>query len=169
MSDADKTTLAGRDGGSTRSRRALSYSRFVVLIPVIGLFAGAVTLTVLAGTQTVTTIMRTFDGEYAKSDAVLHFIELADVFLLSTVLYIMSLGLFELFIDDTIPLPEWLVIHDLDDLKKKLVGVIAVVLAVSFLGAVVKGAEPLSLLYEGVGIAAVVIAMGYFLKTKHHG
>jgi len=33
----------------------------------------------------------------------------------------------------------------------------------------VKGAEPLSLLYEGVGIAAVVIAMGYFLKTKHHG
>jgi len=78
------------------------------------------------------------------------------------------LGLYELFIDDTIPLPAWLQIHSLDDLKSKLVGVVAVVLAVSFLGAVIKGMEPLSLMYEGVGIAAVVAAMGYFLGRAGH-
>ncbi len=148
------------------SSRLPTYSRYVVVIPVLGLFASAVTLTVMAAIETAKVIGHAIIGELLKKDAVLEFIELADVFLLATVLYIMSLGLYELFIDDTIPLPDWLRIHSLDDLKNKLVGVVAVVLAVSFLGSVIKGIEPQALAYQGVGIAAVVAAMGYFLGGK---
>lgn len=150
------------------ARRVPAYTRFIVAVPVIGLLAGAVTLTVMAGMETVTTIGHAVAGELAKKEAVLEFIELADVFLLSTVLYIMALGLFELFIDDSLPLPAWLEIHSLDDLKKKLVGVVAVVLAVTFLGSVIKGTDAQALMYEGVGIGAIVVAMGYFLGGDKH-
>lgn len=152
----------------TAGRRVLASSRFVVGVPIVGLFVGAVTLSVMAGVQTALTVMHAITGDLSKSEAVLDFIELADVFLLATVLYIMSLGLFELFIDDRMPLPAWLQIHSLDDLKKKLVGVVAVVLAVSFLGRVIQGGDAMSLLESGVGIAAVVAAMGYFMKSGGH-
>ena len=39
--------------------------------------------------------------------------------------------------DDNIPLPNWLEIHDFDDLKSSLVGIIIVVIAVAFLGQVI--------------------------------
>ena len=57
----------------------------------------------------------------------LGFIESIDLFLLDTVFFIISLGLYELFIGDTLEWPHWLVIHTLDDLKNKLIGVIVVV------------------------------------------
>jgi len=155
-------------GPSGFSQKIPMYTRFVIAIPVLGLFASAVTLTVMAAVETAKIIGHAVVGELLKKDAVLEFIELADVFLLATVLYIMSLGLYELFIDDSAPLPDWLTIHSLDDLKVKLVGVIAVVLAVSFLGSVIKGIEPQALAYQGVGIAAVVAAMGYFLGSSKH-
>jgi uncharacterized membrane protein YqhA len=154
--------------GTGLSRHVPGYTRFVVGIPVLGLFASAVTVTIMAAIGTVKVIGHAIAGDLAKTEAVLEFIEMADVFLLATVLYIMSLGLYELFIDDSIPLPAWLSIHSLDDLKNKLVGVIAVVLAVSFLGSVIKGTEPQALMYQGVGIAAVVAAMGYFLGGSKH-
>jgi len=150
------------------ARRVPAYTRFIIAVPVVGLLAGAVTLTAMAGIETVRTIAHALAGELAKKEAVLEFIELADVFLLSTVLYIMALGLFELFIDDSLPLPAWLEIHSLDDLKKKLVGVVAVVLAVAFLGSVIQGADAQALMYEGVGIGAIVVAMGYFLGNDKH-
>lgn len=161
------------EGGAGRSRggfaaRLPAYTRFMIAIPVLGLLAGAVTLTVVAASKTVHTIGQIIQGGLHEKEAVLVFIELADVFLLATVLYIMSLGLYELFIDDTAPMPEWLQIHSLDDLKSKLVGVVAVVLAVSFLGVVIRGVDATALMHEGIGIGAVVASMGYFLSRGGH-
>ncbi|MBW4605116.1 MAG: YqhA family protein [Calothrix sp. FI2-JRJ7] len=65
---------------------------------------------------------------------VVAFVEVIDLFLLSTVFYITALGLYELFIDDRIKVPEWLEIHTLDDLKGKLISVVVVLLSVLFLG-----------------------------------
>jgi uncharacterized membrane protein YqhA len=39
-----------------------------------------------------------------------------------------------LFIDSTLPVPMWLKIDTLDNLKAKLIGVVVTVLAVTFLG-----------------------------------
>ena len=65
-------------------------------------------------------------------------IEATDVFLLGVLLFIISMGLYALFVDDTLPLPRWLEIHDLDDLKAELISVVVAVLAVLFLGEVWK-------------------------------
>ena len=160
-------TLASHEesDGSLNSplRRFTAWTRYVIVIPVAGLFIGAVTLVVMAGFEVYKTVMHALSGGLEKKVAVLDFIELADVFLLATVLYIMALGLFELFIDDRLPVPHWLEIHTLDDLKEKLVGVVVVVLAVSFLGKVIEADSARALLELGIGIAAVIAALSYFL------
>ena len=75
-------------------------------------------------------------------------------------------GLYELFIDDNIELPDWLEIHTLDDLKQKLVGVIVVVMAVVFLGNVIKWHGETEIVYYGVAIAFMVAALTYFTSQK---
>lgn len=59
--------------------------------------------------------------------------------------------------------PDWLVIHNFDALKGKLVSVVIVILGVLFLGNAVGATNALDFLYYGGGIALVVIALAYFM------
>jgi uncharacterized membrane protein YqhA len=101
------------------------------------------------------------DMEGAKHLSVVA-VEVADLFLLATVLNIVAIGLFQLFIrpDLSPQLPSWLQIRNLDQLKSKLVGVIAVVLGVSYMASVVEGSRDRNVLYLGFSIAAVIVALG---------
>lgn len=87
-----------------------------------------------------------------------------DLFLLGTILYIVSLGLYSLFINDKLPLPSWLEIHNLESLKENLVGVIIVLLAVTFLGDVVTWDGSTSIWALGVAVGFVSLALGLFLR-----
>ncbi len=86
-------------------------------------------------------------------------IEMVDAILLGTVVYIVALGLYELFIDSETPVPDWLDIDTLDDLKFKLVGVVVVLLAVSFLRFATAWDGTRNILYLGGGIALVIAAL----------
>jgi uncharacterized membrane protein YqhA len=150
--------------------RLLSSSRYLVLIAVAGTFLASVTLLLYGGfsifqiiTDTIQHLQTSSKGGKALA---LGFIETIDLFLLGTVFFIISMGLYELFIDDTIQLPAWLVIHTLDDLKNKLIGVIVVVMAVVFLGHVVKWHGEQELIWLGGAIALVTSALTYFLSNK---
>jgi len=151
-------------------RQLLSSTRYLILIAVAGTFLSALALLIYGGISvmqqiTGTVLNSTVSSKGAKVLA-LGLIENADIFLVATALYIMSLGLYELFIDDTISLPEWLVIHNLDDLKGKLIGVIVVVMAVIFLGHVVKWHGETEILYLGGAIALVIAGLTYFTGQK---
>ncbi|MEE9905469.1 MAG: YqhA family protein [Chlorobium sp.] len=154
-------------------RRLLSSTRYLIIIAVAGTFLSALTLIIYGGISVVQQIADTIlDGAVSAKGAkslALGFIENADLFLVATALYIMSLGLYELFIDDTIKLPEWLIIHNLDDLKSKLIGVIVVVMAVIFLGHVVKWHGETEILYLGGAIGIVVAGLTYFTGQKKKG
>jgi len=158
--DARPSTAEGRLG-----RRVIAWTRFIAIIPVLGLLVGSVTLVVSAGLKTITTVGKAFSGTYDSKDLLVSFIEVADVFLLGIVLYIIALGIFELFVDDRLPLPVWLEFHHLDDLEVKLVGVVAVVLTVYFLGQVIQAplAQSRDIMMLGVGIGALLAAVGLFL------
>ena len=143
--------------------RVAGLSRFIVAAPVIGLFAAAVVLTAVASVDTVVTIISIVRSQMQMKEILVSFIELADVFLLSIVLYIISLGLYELFINENVALPGWLVINTLEDLKEKLISVVVVVLAVYFLGKVIEAKNPLYILEMGAGIALMILALGYFV------
>ena len=86
-----------------------------------------------------------------------------DIFLLGVVLYITAAGLYKLFIG-SITLPEWLEVDSLDALKQQLIRVVIVLLAVTFLGHLVRLHSGLDVLYSGVAVALVIAALVYTLK-----
>jgi uncharacterized membrane protein YqhA len=151
-------------------QRVLAGSRYLIIIAVVGTLIAATALLIYGFVETVHVVTEAaskgdVSSKGAKSLA-LSFIELVDLFLLATVFYIVALGLYELFIDDQIAVPSWLEIHDLDDLKSKLIGVVIVVLGVLFLGQVVTWNGERDLLGFGAAIALVIGALTYFLSTR---
>lgn len=147
-----------------RGDMVVGWTRFVAVGPVIGLLIGSVVLTIMSLITTGHIVIETFQGTLSTKELLVEFVELADIFLLAVVLYVMSLGLYSLFISDDLPLPHWLEFHTLNDLKEKLIAIVGVALAVYFFGRVVGGDTPMNVLLEGVGIAAIIISLAYFMQ-----
>ena len=148
----------------TTAHRIAGSTRFMAIVPIVGLFVAAIAMTVATLVSTVRVTVEVVQGHVTMQDMLVDYIEYADFFLLSIVLYIMSVGLYSLFIDDDIDLPPWLAVHTLDDLKEKLVSVIVVVMGVFFLGRLIHGAQSFDLLCMGVGIGAVILSLAYFVR-----
>ena len=90
-----------------------------------------------------------------------------DAILLGTVLLVIGYGLYELFVDTHLDVPDWLEINNLDDLKAKLIGVIIAIIAVIFVGELVDADSANDVMYYGIGAGAVVIALAAFsLNSK---
>ena len=151
--------------------RLLPYSRYLMIIAIIGSLVEAVVVLGYGGLRLVGIIVGLFQGVSLTGKAgkvlALGFIEIVDLFLVSAALLIIGLGLYELFIDDSLDLPPWLEIHDLDDLKEKLLVTIIAVMAVFFLGQVIAWEQDQSILFLGGGIAVMIAALTYFLKEVH--
>jgi uncharacterized membrane protein YqhA len=151
-------------------RRALASGRYLVLIAVVGTFVGSITLmayeTVVVASALVD-ILRdgTFSPKSAKVLAV-GLIEAIDIYLIAIVAYIISLGLYVLFVDESLPRPRWLTFDDLDDLKDNLLSVIVAVLAVFFLRSVVAHEGDLTLLELSAALALVILVLTLFLAKK---
>ncbi len=147
----------------------LAASRYLVLAAVLGSLAASLALYAYGVAETVVVIIDTIAKAEVSSKGgkalALAFIEIVDLFLLGTVLLMIALGFYELFIDSDLRLPEWLQIRTFDDLKNKLVGVVIVVLGVMFLGFVVAWDGTRDLLGIGAAIALVIAALTYFLST----
>ncbi|HWZ18100.1 MAG TPA: YqhA family protein [Ktedonobacteraceae bacterium] len=152
-------------------RNILAGSRYLVIISVLGTLVGSIIVLVYGAVTVVSVLIEiffnhiVFTTEEVKIVAVSS-VELIDLFLLSTILYIVSLGLYRLFIDPTLPLPGWLEIGDLNDLKERILGVIIVLLAISFLGYVVEWKfGDYSIVALGLAIGLVLFAIGYSLTA----
>jgi uncharacterized membrane protein YqhA len=147
-------------------KKILENSRYVVFIAVAGSLIAALTLLLFGIYEIGEVLLKIPQGVVDSKTVVLKFIEIVDGFLLATVFLIIAVGLYELFIDSTLNLPEWLDIKTLDDLKAKLIGVVIIVLAVIFLGNTARWSGGTDILYLGGGIAAVIFALTYFLSQK---
>jgi uncharacterized membrane protein YqhA len=151
-------------------RALLTSSRYLVLAAVFGSLVAALALFSYGVIETMLVIGDTVAHADVSSKGgkvlALAFIEIVDLFLLGTVLLMIALGFYELFIDAELPLPEWLQFRTFDDLKSKLVGVVIVVLGVMFLGFVVAWDGSRDLLRTGGAIALVIAALTYFLSVQ---
>jgi uncharacterized membrane protein YqhA len=149
-------------------RRILVGSRFFLLIAVVGSLIVSFITMLFGGIAAITSILeviqaRDLGAKGAKTLAV-DALQVVDIFLVSTVLYIMALGLYELFVDPGLPVPGWLKIGTLDDLKERLVAVVVVMLGVTFLAYVVDLQMGWSILDVGIATAAVLAGLGVFFK-----
>ncbi len=149
-------------------RRILASSRYLVIIAVIGSFLAALTVFVYGGLTVINILISTFAHLSFTAEGIKHLsvecIEIIDLFLLGTVLYIVALGLYDLFIDDSLVMPHWLEIHSLDDLKERLISVIVVLLAVTFLAEVVSWDGGNSILSLGVSVGLNLVALALLLR-----
>lgn len=153
--------------------RFLSATRYIAYVPVICIFLAASALLIFGAASTIQAIItavsaRSLDSKVGKA-LLLQSIEVVDLFLLGTVLYVIAIGLYELFIDDTLLVPKWLEIHNLDDLKESLIGVVIVVIGVLFLGQLIAWDGERDLLGPGGASALVILALSYFLSLKKKG
>jgi len=82
-----------------------------------------------------------------------------DAILLGTVLLVIGYGLYELFIDPELPVPAWLRVRDLDDLKSKLIGVVVAIIAVVFVGVFVDSNREDEVLSYGLGAGVLVAGL----------
>ena len=148
-------------------RRALASSRYIVLIAIAGTFVASVALIAYEAIVVTAVVFGAFrEGSIslqAGKALAVGVIEAIDVFLIAIVAYIISLGLYALFVDDTLPLPRWLKIHDLDDLKNHLVSVVVAVLAVLFLREAVARAGDVDLLTLSAALALMIAVLTFYL------
>lgn len=154
-------------------KKLLESSRYLVLAAVIGGIVSAMALFAYGLVDTVVVIARTIaEGDVSTKGAkalMLYFIQIFDLFLLGTVMLIMALSLYELFIDSSFKVASRLEIRSFDDLKTNLVSVVIAVLAVTFLGQIMSWDGASNLLGFGLAVATVIAALNLYLWITKRG
>lgn len=150
-----------------RILRAVGLTRFLLVLAIFGVFLSSLAMLAFGLIVLMKTIWHAFseaafDMEATKQLAV-ELIQLADFFLLGMVLYVVGIGMFQLFVSPNLPVPEWMRVENLDDLKSHLINVTVVLLAISFLAVVVEWHGDRSILYLGGALTGLILALCAFL------
>jgi len=141
--------------------------RFFALIPFIGLAIAADVLFIKGGLDLVHflwALIFGIGGPDTQGNIIVDIVEIVHLFLVGTVLFLTSMGIYELFIQP-LPLPPWLKTHNIEELELNLVGLTIVVLAVNFLSVIFEEQE-INLAIYGIGYALPITALAYFMKVR---
>jgi uncharacterized membrane protein YqhA len=143
-------------------------SRILVIVAIIGMIITSI-IVIITGFAELFRILSFLIHEGILSDEAGKFLsvnvtEMIDLYLIGLFLIIMALGLYQLFIDPDISLPEWLDTPSFDILKGRLLILVVVVLAVMFLGYAATATDGIMIAGLGIAIALVIIACGYIIS-----
>jgi len=150
-----------------RFGQALSLFRIFVIVPVIVLMLSALASFAYGSYVFVNSVAGIVEDRHLAHGNLGFLLLLTDLFLVGATLMIAAFGLYELFIGrigGRLGLPGWLRMHDLNDLKARVISMIILVAAVSFVDAVIESKNGLDTLYVGGGIALVIAALTGFLR-----
>jgi uncharacterized membrane protein YqhA len=147
-------------------------TRYLVILPVLGLSLAAAFFFVLGGVGLIALLIEILSGllgfshEAPKDKSVITFevVEYVHIFLVGTVLYITAIGLYQLFVRE-VDMPAWLRIENTEELETSLISVTIVVLAVNFMGTMLVGTQE-NLLNFGAGIALPIAALALFIGLR---
>ena len=144
--------------------KLLEKTRYLAIVGVISLLLASMTAFVWGVVKTYNAVI-VIATSYGKDPYIaISLIELVDSFLIATALYIFAVSMYELFIDK-LALPDWMLAHNLHELKSKLGGVIILVMVVKFLEHLVEWKDPYSSLLFAIAVAVVsaaLIALSHF-------
>jgi uncharacterized membrane protein YqhA len=142
--------------------RVIAFTRFAVFIPAMASILGALLLMVQGSVEMIRTIINAALNGTKLKLTIVEVLTAVDAILLGTVLLVIGYGLYELFIDENLEVPVWLQVHDLDDLKSKLIGVVVALIAVIFVGVFVDTNRAEDVISFGVGAGALVTGLALF-------
>ena len=140
----------------------MGLTRYVVFVPAIASIIGALLLMAQGSLAMVMAVIDTISNGYGLKETIVEVLTAVDAILLGTVLLVIGYGLYELFIDADLEVPQWLRVYDLDDLKSKLIGVVVAIIAVVFVGVFVDSNRASDVISYGVGAGALVVGLAIF-------
>ncbi len=148
-------------------RQILGLTRYAVIVPAIASILGALLLMAQGSIEMVIVVYESVTTDTYLKNTIVDVLTAVDAILLGTVLLVIGYGLYELFIDPELPVPAWLRVRDLDDLKSKLIGVVVAIIAVVFVGVFVDSNREDEVLAYGLGAGVLVSGLAIFaLATR---
>lgn len=171
------------DEGPSRTERFeegfewwLGASRVLVLIPVVVLVFVAVGAFVYGIDVFVRSVGKTIEHPLPVSNKIALFLVDIDLFLIGATMLIAAIGFYELFIrridsGKQNRMPAWLQMNDLNDLKGRIIGMIVLIVAVSFVEVLVEFHSGREILELGGGVALFIAALTVFVRFggSRHG
>ena len=160
----------GRDEGV---ERVLAWSLRLVYIPVAVLLLAGLGAFVYGTALFIHSVGHIVGHPFPVRHQIGLFLADVDLFLVGATLLISAVGFYELFVREirlhgSVRIPSWLEMHDLNDLKARVIAMIVLVVSVSFVEVVVDESSGRHVLDLGGGIAAVVVALTLFLRLGNH-
>jgi uncharacterized membrane protein YqhA len=157
----------------TGAERSLATSLRLAIIPVAVLVLAAAGAFVYGAAVFVDSVVEIARHPFPVGHQVGLFLLDIDLFLIGATLLISAVGFYELFIreisvDGVTRMPAWLEMRDLNDLKGRVIAMIVMVLAVSFVELAVDSQDGLQVLELGGGVAVVILALTAFLRLTGH-
>lgn len=149
-------------------RRVLGPVRYIAIIAVIGLLATSVATFGWSVARTVLFVSDLFEGKWRSDDQVVSLLKTIDTYLLALVQLIIVVGLYELFIGE-LDVPEWLKIDSLDDLKKSIIDILVVFVAVKGIEGLLKQKDPLDALTFVGAATSLILGLTLFRIAKVAG
>ena len=143
-------------------KRIMGLTRYAVFVPAIASIIGALLLMAQGSWAMLMTVVDSVSNGYGLKETIVEVLTAVDAILLGTVLLVIGYGLYELFIDADLDVPQWLRVYDLDDLKSKLIGVVVAIVAVVFVGVFVDSNRASDVISYGVGAGALVVGLAIF-------
>lgn len=157
----------GYDRKSNTLARVMGATRYIMFAAVLAIMFGATILLIIGSVDMISGVWEQISSGNASEDNVrLILIESVDTILISTVLYVIAVGLYQLFIHPSLDLPDWLQTKDVSELEQRLSGMVVTILGVIFLTSAIDGSNGSDLLYLGLAIAAVIIGISIFLYQE---
>ena len=150
-------------------RKLLGLTRYAVIVPALAAIIGALLLMAQGSIEMVLVAVDAVSEGVALKETIVEVLTAVDAILLGTVLLVIGYGLYELFIDAEIDVPEWLRVENLDDLKSKLIGVVVAIVAVVFVGVFVDSNRAGDVISYGVGAGALVVGLAIFAWATGKG
>ena len=142
--------------------KILGLTRYAVLVPSIASIIGALLLMGQGSLSIITVVVDAVLNDAYLKDTIVDVLTAVDAILLGTVLLVIGYGLYELFVDTRLEVPDWLQVRDLDDLKSKLIGVVVAIIAVVFVGVFVDSNRASDVVSYGLGAGALVAGLALF-------
>jgi uncharacterized membrane protein YqhA len=171
VTGAEPARLSGP--AADRVERTLAASLSLAIIPVVFLALAALGAFVYGAAVFVDSVISIARHPFPVGHQVGLFLLDIDLFLIGATLLISAIGFYELFIGDIrvggiARMPAWLEMHDLNDLKGRVLAMVVMVLAVTFVELAVDAESGLKTLEIGGGVAVVIIAVTAFLRLTGH-
>jgi uncharacterized membrane protein YqhA len=145
--------------------RAIGRTRFVVLLGVAAVLLASMALFVLGTMQSVVSVWQAVQGasrgDLASTAMTVQLLEVVSTMLKAVVFYIVGVGLYSLFIAP-LNVTAALGVDTLNDLETKVISIVIVIMAVTYLEHFIAWEQPIDMLQFGASLALVVAALVLF-------